>query len=1037
MPLVAAAGPSTRVLSLYAIPSDADAPATDNVNGSRLANCLSATRVITVADDAAQTLVQIPEFEPVIISARNRPFSNEVIIQAHRLNFQGSDPVLLLEQLICIPALNASVAGIHITDLDLVISFENSVFAVADISSLYQAIKSRTSEILKFSLFLSSNPSCAALMTLSLNYVSNKGNWSPAVLDASPAFNSPTASIDIPQPPRLRFLQIGSAPFISVITSKHPQPDSSSDAMPMNQLLAASVENVSTTVASLFSYFSSHQANYPQTPQKSQAQAALEISNLNTFLELRDSTRSAVRVVPNPKWPVVAILDSWGRILFFEGQRCEVVHVLKGYRDVHMVWTSSGTRIAVLSSRGIFEVWAISSRERKLFLKPSSTVSSSSAFLVRLFQAKVSNEWELAVSCETNSDDIFLINGVTYEAKKLLNVYSKPKVIEPVSAKEYLLELESSLKKLTNEGDFGRIILMFRDLKDVRLQAAVTYIIVIPTMLKTFQGLHVAAKYLTFFHFRKLSEEVFASIPISRKEIAFSNSAIPSPFIMPKCFRPFCAAVQDIWAHMVLARILHELHETDVVNLKVSKILPYFYPKKEGNSKLKISIKLQSDCAFIANLLYSPVFSGNLSVEKWVETIFGGRELDAIDLAYLLLEGSEVESADFTVLKKIIAAFCDGTSVTGGNVFHWIIQRSWKTGNVARALKIISVMDELRTEKSLLLQLSDLISRLTDCDILCTSIDSSIMREVNAGKLNESEMMSVPTLIARHEAKIYPTEISRATFNKITSHFPVALLSLLPLYQTYAHADEYARSPTSFAHLQAAVNHLELISHPTLANGLALYMFDKIFARFLRTLVDMVDRNRKCPTAAACARHLGAPFTASGGSVDTKNDVSSPGDISDDANTTVSGLLLMLDLLLRTLAVLVIEDGCAGVGDMCADLREVLGVFCGGFNASGTGDDGAVGDVVRCLRADGGDAGVICSVIVREQVQMARVLRTIVEMDLKLLRPSRMFGPDVLFGRSLFVAGGYVERIVEGAEVERERELFAKKAGALVKDFFN
>ncbi|KAJ3121388.1 hypothetical protein HK100_012400 [Physocladia obscura] len=538
-----------------------------------------------------------------------------------------------------------------------------SAISVAPHDSLSSKLSSSPRIVVSFAdatknpfIFYSSatlNPSSFVSATICLSSNSAFPNVS-SLLDASSAISGPIDQITLPQKQTTRFLRFGSDPFLSLLESlplsESGLPKTSTSAINNTQsadngdsLIVASVDRVATTVVSLFSSFTrragtalfneipsnlstnpTSKLNPPPYHQQHQLQQEQQQSMhpLPSFLRLHDRGRRIIAASVSPCNDFVALLDSWGRILVFNARFCEIVFVLKGYRDAQFLWrrTTSTTKTggveptrlclvvfcvksgsnskysesAVNRPNRVLEIWAAASSAAQLKNKHDYINNNrhgtfaSSAFLSKIRVVSVGPAWILVtqppvnvsvttkVSTVEESSHVLLINHETMDIMRvsILGSHGNAGVAavggSGLDAYGVLMYVQRQIHALNdaNEGfekEVNKLCdYILIDVKnDVRLQAACIALLSSsknpPIPLKSLHSLSAAVYSQTTAMLKFSALLTTDTLSLSIGVDGAGGGGTHT--------RPFCIALFDVWIVMAISQVCIALTQTSASNI--------------------------------------------------------------------------------------------------------------------------------------------------------------------------------------------------------------------------------------------------------------------------------------------------------------------------------------------------------------------------------------------------------------------------------------------------------------------------------------
>ncbi|KAJ3029019.1 UNVERIFIED_CONTAM: hypothetical protein HDU68_000315 [Siphonaria sp. JEL0065] len=494
----------------------------------------------------------------------------------------------------------------------LVATLADGSFAVLDLHALWLNAGANAA-LLNYLVFTRFPPAPQQSNTARVVPLSPVAKWLPALLDAQPPLNTPCDRIPLPDESLpLKFITIGSEPMLSVLVSNS---DTLSPADEMSQQLGeitASVDKLATAVVgAMFSFTKSMFSTSPASPESpalsslptipgglpNPSNQVIEASSpLSLFLKLDDRGRTIIQAVPAPFWyssspscsSLVALLDSWGRVLVFNSNQCEVLQVIKGARDAQMAWfydvDTNSWFLILLLGRGVLELYRLcvhSTEDGNTLNQLTSSLSDSfkeesqssplhpsSAILKRTHAISVGLEWHLVQSCPMfggGNDDANYLQGQVVMVSKLSGTikpvripsdtgpvnspHSGKATISPAlsSPKQILHHVEAECQSATTES-VPSVTDFILGLEDVRLQTA---------------SLFIAIHHLSIQSLTPLSSQLYI---LASKKLLFNIETVSNPSILqstqPNITRPFCTALLDLWGVQTCYFIIAKLIES-------------------------------------------------------------------------------------------------------------------------------------------------------------------------------------------------------------------------------------------------------------------------------------------------------------------------------------------------------------------------------------------------------------------------------------------------------------------------------------------
>ncbi|KAJ3286752.1 hypothetical protein HDU79_006254 [Rhizoclosmatium sp. JEL0117] len=978
-----------------------------------------------------------------------------------------------------------------------------------------------------------------------------------------PPLNSQTREIPLPAPPpSRRFLSIGSDPMLAVLFANN---DSSVRPQRVVEDLSASVDKL---VTGFFSFtkaiFTADDAAAPSSTSSPITPTATNSSNLpdiapdfqqlSLFVKLEDKQRTLLHAAPSPFSPtLIALLDSWGRVLIFDVQFCETCHIIKGARDAQVAWIYENGFwfLVLLLGRGVLEFWLVVRSKPK---DPSSVPSSpwtrtlytlsadTSSVLKRVCAISVGTDWTLLQSSpskDPSKPDLstaIIISKSTGAIKPvhlpppsssststtpatspaLQQSNSNPATATPqfITSRQILKHvLEESLRANTPES-ITTLTNFILSQPDIRVQAACLHLITpnLPltatTTLASTLATSTTPPLLT-------SPPTPPDTPDNNTTTTTTTADEPTfetkshLLHNPYTTRPGLTARIDIWAFNTLYTVLQDLTQRDASSPRTSsgartgvlrdvcdavcvageerdnsaeegdvKVLGETRHSEfvlsfegrvvrcgcsnssgarkrngdvEGGNSVKLCLKegWRSGGGVVGRVLFSGLFGGVVGMEEWRRVVGDRfRALDVVQVLVQVLEerkgwGERVVDAVYGVLEMLLG---EGGGGDSSDLVQWLLDYCWKSSVIPVGYVIVHILSLLSSAKHLdLPHLDLLLTKSKDCFFLLRTIPSRLLTPpLSPALLGKTEKTSVPRFIALYQSHIPPSHESSATLSKIYTHFGTSTKTTVPIYLCRQYADIWLTSPQDTTALHKCLTSLKSITHPILRNAVILFLFHHVMSMKLRALIEMIDKNRKAPKDQACMHNLGG--------------------------MDVSAVRVFLEVCSEMLGegCLVVEEGLVGAREICGDLvdalREVSGLVSGVASGGDGGISGLHEDDVTVSAVGMGSWGVagldvylddafagilgrikgpaengleISRELVRDHLVMIRVLLVIFQYDLKMVRPSRLFGSKVVFGRTLFGvsssfvvggaggSGGMNEE--EFAQVVNERALFAAK----------
>ncbi|KAJ3261914.1 hypothetical protein HDU77_000652 [Chytriomyces hyalinus] len=548
------------------------------------------------------------------------------------------------------PIISMSVSATSLTLL-----FGDGSFAFISINSLFQAMQASLTSI-PFAIHSAPLPHKRAQAVLSLG---PSHRWHPALINAHNSLNAPTDSIPHPPPVSMRFASIGSDPPLTLLAASDKSSHSPFEKTgPRVGALSAtggqdhsvvSVDKIaSVVVEGLFSFtksmFASSPATSPTNPSSFDERSpsihhAKAMPALSVFLKFEDfgmapslslspttpssKSRKFISASVCPFREVLALLDSWGRVVLFDYAACEVLAIIKGVRDSQIAWMRAETEgndprsksscwhLVLLLGRGVLEIYrwdgyvGVGRRSRS---SPSNETKSDRGWessntenvLTRVLARAVGTGWMLLQSCggvtlsETGqcaedpgkgvvamlhrtTNQVRLVSGFlsASDAAKGENSLSNGGT-SSLRPRETLARVVAACQSLSLEDesftadDLSNLIL---DLKDVRVQTAVA--------LFTFSiAIQIALAYVPFSTARKLIQTVYES---RTRDLPFNlekqNMAVPREVdgqYPIQLSRPFHTALVDLWMLQRVARLFEDVLHNSTDRVASSQVAPTY-----------------------------------------------------------------------------------------------------------------------------------------------------------------------------------------------------------------------------------------------------------------------------------------------------------------------------------------------------------------------------------------------------------------------------------------------------------------------------
>ncbi|KAJ3232650.1 hypothetical protein HDU81_002800 [Chytriomyces hyalinus] len=539
------------------------------------------------------------------------------------------------------------IVSMSVSATSLTVLFGDGSFAFISINSLFQAMQASLTSI-PFAIHSTPLPHKHAQAVLSLG---PSHRWHPALINAHNSLNAPTDSIPHPPPVNMRFASIGSDPPMTLLAASDksslspfektgPRGGALSGAGGQDHSVVSVDKIASVVVEGLFSFtksmFASSPATSPTTPSLfDEPSHTLHHSKamppLYLFLKFEDfgfapslslsqspttpssKSRKFISASVCPFREVLALLDSWGRVVLFDYAACEVLAIIKGVRDAQIAWMRSETEgnhpgskfigwyLVLLLGRGVLEIYRWDGYVgvgRRTKSSPSAETKSNSGWepshtenvVTRVLARAVGTGWTLLQSCggvtsneagqcaevpgkgvaamlHRTTNQVRLVSGFlsASDATKDSPSTGGTSAIRP---REALARVVAACKSLSlqdesfSAGDLSNFIL---DLKDVRVQTA---------------AIQVALAYIPFSTARKLIQTVYER---RTRDLPFNlhkqNMAVPKeedgqyPLQLS---RPFHTALVDLWMLECVARLFENVLHDSTDRVASSQVVPAY-----------------------------------------------------------------------------------------------------------------------------------------------------------------------------------------------------------------------------------------------------------------------------------------------------------------------------------------------------------------------------------------------------------------------------------------------------------------------------